>query len=108
MVAAYTVNGDSFVADKPRMWSQKQAMQRTFDHLFGVFGAPPKGAAMLVALDHTENYVYYFSPDAVSFAMPLLVSYSAVECPAPKRSSVRPCVAHHDLGSVPFAAEDER
>ena len=24
MVAAYTVNGDSFVADKPRMWSQKR------------------------------------------------------------------------------------
>ena len=24
MVAAYTVKGDSFVADKPRMWSEKQ------------------------------------------------------------------------------------
>jgi Tol biopolymer transport system component len=24
MVAAYTVNGDSFVADKPRLWSEKQ------------------------------------------------------------------------------------
>ena len=24
MVAGYTVNGDSFVADKPRVWSEKQ------------------------------------------------------------------------------------
>ena len=24
MVAAYTVKGDSFVADKPRVWSEKQ------------------------------------------------------------------------------------
>ncbi len=24
MAAAYTVKGDSFVADKPRMWSEKQ------------------------------------------------------------------------------------
>ena len=35
MVAAYTVQGDSFVADKPRMWSDKQlgdpANRKNFD-----------------------------------------------------------------------------
>ena len=31
MVAAYTVKGDSFVADKPRLWSEKQIGRGIFN-----------------------------------------------------------------------------
>jgi serine/threonine-protein kinase len=67
MVAAYTVKGDSFVADKPRVWSEKQTL--------GGFGAGGKNVDLapdgkrIVALMPVETAEAQKAQNQVTFLM---------------------------------------
>ncbi len=79
------------------------ALQEAFTQSFIASGAP-KAAGMFS--DPSINiHEYYFSPDAVLIAKPLLAAYSGVECAAPTRSSVHLLVGHAGSDAIPFAPE---
>jgi serine/threonine protein kinase/Tol biopolymer transport system component len=59
-VAGYTVKGDSFVASKPRVWSDKQLYAPTGDQNFDLFGDGARIAAVLPqqSADETRGSVH--------------------------------------------------
>ena len=78
-------------------------MRDIFQELF-VIVRWPKDAAVY-GTPESWNHDYYFSPGATVIALPLIVSYSGVECEAPARSSLRPLLVAASELEIPFAPE---
>jgi hypothetical protein len=76
------------------------ALQETFEDLFAAADSP-KGAAMVESSIPTD-YIYYFSPGAVTIAMPLITAFNGVPCSAPAQSSVKALVFSGGLEDIPF------
>jgi hypothetical protein len=84
------------------------ALLSAFNSLLVSAGFPSKGTAILEAIDHDSEHVYYFTPDAAAMAAPLIAHYSGVACAAPGRSSVKPhLTVDPDLSGIPFGPESK-
>ena len=75
------------------------ALKSAFTNLFHNHGGPRDAAMYQLRARPSE---FFFSPGAWSIAWPLLESYQAVECDAPKESDVTPEVAHSQSPEIPF------
>ena len=76
-------------------------LQEQFSALFIAAGAP-RDAGMFGSRDVMLN-IYYFSPGAIGFAMPLILAFAGVECQPPTKSEVHALVSHTDTGDIPIS-----
>lgn len=80
-------------------------LERAFTRLF-LMNQGPVDAGMFNGLKFPAIGDYFFSPGAAAIALPLIRSYSGVECPPPKRSEVVTIVVHYGRDEIPFAPEE--
>jgi hypothetical protein len=75
-------------------------LQNEFTGLWFAAGGP-KDAGMFTS---TDSHDYFFSPGAVSMAVPILARYGSVECSAPTKSEANvSLIAPSECGEIPFA-----
>jgi hypothetical protein len=76
------------------------ALQDGFTKIF-IANRGPGDAGMYQSLEFGVHE-YFFPPGAVRIALPLIVAYGGVECPAPTRAEVKPSVVDSANEDCPF------
>jgi hypothetical protein len=71
--------------------ARRERLFGAFEGFFLAIGAPA-GAAMFESNPTFDEFVLYFSPDAVSIFSAVLAGYSPIECDAPPRSGTTPLI----------------